>query len=69
MDINEVVGGMGSESTWSLNTLAVPTLVFRLGVLAFGLGLALRLAARVAAMKLGLLGSMTRALGCRYCWL
>jgi hypothetical protein len=63
MDIREVVGGIDTESTavsLALVVLAPPTLPTRLGVLCIGLGLALLLAANVAAMKLGLLVS-TRA--------
>lgn len=71
IEMSEFVGGMGSESTASLVVvLTVPTLTLRLGVLVFGVGLTLRLAASVAAMKLGLLGSGPRdePPGCRSCW-
>lgn len=56
IDIKLPVGAIDPESTTSplLAELIAPTLSRR-GVLALGLGLALRLAANVAAMKLGLL--------------
>lgn len=63
IEIREFVGAMDNESTTSLPlVLAPPTLVLRRGVLFSGLGLALLLAASVAAMKLGLFGS---TLACR----
>jgi hypothetical protein len=58
MDISDPVGGIGSESTASVAVLMLValTLGFLRGVVgAGGCGLALRLAASVAAMKLGLL--------------
>lgn len=58
MDIKELVGGIGSESTAS-TSCRVFTLRMRRGFLdVVGVGLALRLAARVAAMRLGLLASI-----------
>jgi hypothetical protein len=59
MEIKLPVGAMLSESTASAlpKTLAAPKLIFLLGVLARGLGLTLLLAAKVAAIKLGLFGS------------
>lgn len=58
MEMREFVGAIDPESTTSpLDELPAPTLVFLRGVLALGLGLALLLAASVAAMKLALLGS------------
>lgn len=58
MEMRDPVGAIDPESTTSpLDELAVPTLVFLRGVRALGLGLALLLAASVAAMKLALLGS------------
>jgi hypothetical protein len=59
MEIKFPVGAMLSESTASVfpKVLAAPKLIFLLGVLADGLGLTLLLAANVAAIKLGLLGS------------
>jgi hypothetical protein len=60
LDISEVVGGIDKDSTASfpLAVLPPPMLATRLGVLCIGLGLALLLAARVAAIKLGLFTSI-----------
>jgi hypothetical protein len=57
MDISDVVGAIDNESTASLPLAVLPMLPTRLGVLCIGLGLALLLAASVAAIKLGLLES------------
>lgn len=60
MDISDPVGAIDPESTTSptlLPTLIAPTLTLLLGERAFGLGLTLRLAASVAAIKLGLFES------------
>lgn len=56
MDINDPVGAIDPESTTSpeLAVLIAPTLTLLRGERALGLGLTLRLAASVAAMKLGL---------------
>lgn len=64
MDISEPVGAMDPESTGAslppLSVLAAPALALRrkAGAAILGPGLTLRLAASVAAMKLGLLGSI-----------
>lgn|SRR6478609_2496056 len=58
IEISDPVGAIGPESTISPLLDKPSTLVLLRGVLALGLGLALRLAASVAAMKLALLGSV-----------
>ena len=57
MDMSDPVGGIEPESTASLPVAALPTLSVLLGDLLRGHGLGFRLAASVAAMKLGLFGS------------
>jgi hypothetical protein len=57
MEISDPVGGIDPASTISPLLDEPPMLVLLRGVRALGLGLALRLAASVAAMKLALLGS------------
>lgn len=56
MDTKEFVGGIGAESTASVAFSApkASILLERRAVFAFGVGLTLRLAASVAAMRLGL---------------
>jgi len=61
MEMSDPVGGIEPESTISPLLDEPPILVFLRGVRALGLGLALRLAASVAAMKLALLGSVLPA--------
>jgi hypothetical protein len=81
IDIKDPVGGIGSESTATsaeLTELIAPTLAFLLGAgdaaAGFGgLGLPLRLAASVAAMKLVLFGSTLGGVWrwlpyCWFCW-
>jgi hypothetical protein len=57
IEMSDPVGGIDPESTISPLLDEPPILVLLRGVRALGLGLALRLAASVAAMKLALLGS------------
>jgi hypothetical protein len=61
IEISDPVGGIDPESTISPLLDEPPILVLLRGVRALGLGLALRLAASVAAMKLALLGSVLPA--------
>lgn len=58
IEISDPVGAIGPESTISPLLGEPSILVLLRGVRALGLGLALRLAASVAAMKLALLGSV-----------